>query len=35
VPLFAVDEAIQRIKDGTIADYRYDPKTASLLRAER
>jgi hypothetical protein len=35
VPLFVVDEAIERIKDGTIADYRYDPKTASLLRAER
>jgi hypothetical protein len=35
VPLFVVDEAIQRVKDGTIADYRYDPKTASLLRAER
>jgi hypothetical protein len=35
VPLFVVDEVFQRIKDGTIADYRYDPKTASLLRAER
>ena len=35
VPLFVVDEAIQRIKDGTISDYRYDPKTASFLRAER
>jgi hypothetical protein len=35
VPLFVVDEAIERIRDGTIADYRYDPKTASLLRAER
>lgn len=35
VPLFVVDEVFERINDGTIADYRYDPKTASLLRAER
>jgi len=35
VPLFVVDEVFERIKDETIADYRYDPKTASLLRAER
>jgi hypothetical protein len=35
VPLFVVDEAIERIKDGTIADYRYDPKTASLLGTQR
>jgi hypothetical protein len=34
VPLFVIDEAIERIKDGTIAGYAYDPKTASLsLRA--
>lgn len=32
VPLFVVDEAVDRIKDGTITGYRYDPKTASLLR---
>lgn len=32
VPLFVVDEAVDRIKDGTITDYRYDPKTASLRR---
>jgi T5orf172 domain len=35
VPLFVVDEVFERIKDGTIADYRYDPKSASLLRVER
>lgn len=31
VPLFVVDEAVERIKDGTIVNYRYDPKTAALL----
>ena len=30
VPVFVVDEAVERIKDGTITNYRYDPKTASL-----
>jgi len=34
VPLFVVDEAVNRIKDGTITGYIYDPKTASLLRAK-
>jgi hypothetical protein len=33
VPLFVVKEAVDRIKDGTITDYRYDPKTASLRRS--
>ena len=33
VPVFVIDEAVERIKDGTITDYRYDPKTASLIRA--
>lgn len=32
VPLLVVDEAIERIKDGTIADYVYDPSGASLVR---
>lgn len=32
VPIFVIDEAVERIKDGTITDYRYDPKTASLVR---
>lgn len=31
VPLFAIDEAVRRIKDGTITDYGYDPKTAKLV----
>jgi len=30
VPLFAVDEAVERIKDGTITRYVYDPKAARL-----
>ncbi len=33
VPVFVVDEAVERIKDGTITGYTYDPKTASLTRA--
>lgn len=32
VPLFVIEEAVERIKDGTIADYRYDPREASLRR---
>lgn len=30
VPLFVIDEAIEKIKNGTITGYIYDPKTASL-----
>lgn len=30
VPLAAIDEAIQKIKDGTIGGFRYDPQTASM-----
>lgn len=30
VPLFVIDEAVARIKDGSIIDYRYDPSSASL-----
>lgn len=30
VPLFVVDEAVERIKDGTITGYVYDPKQARL-----
>ncbi len=32
-PLFAVDEAVNRIRDGTITGYVYDPKTAKLVLA--
>ncbi|MCU0733177.1 MAG: GIY-YIG nuclease family protein, partial [Hyphomonas sp.] len=31
VPLFAVDEAVNRIKDGTITSYVYDPTAARLV----
>nr|WP_246513848.1 GIY-YIG nuclease family protein [Neoroseomonas soli] len=30
VPLFAIDEAVERIKDGTITAYVYDPTSARL-----
>ncbi|QDM18175.1 GIY-YIG nuclease family protein [Tardiphaga sp. vice278] len=30
VPLFVIDEAVDRIKDGSITGYIYDPKTAAL-----
>jgi hypothetical protein len=33
VPLFVIDEAIARIKDGSIAGYTYDPKSAALISA--
>ncbi|WOH80916.1 GIY-YIG nuclease family protein [Bradyrhizobium sp. BEA-2-5] len=32
VPLFVVNEAVDRIKDGTITDYLYDPQLATLVR---
>lgn len=31
VPRFVIDEAVDRIKDGTITDYTYDPKQAALV----
>jgi T5orf172 domain len=33
VPLAVIDEAIQKIKEGTISDFRYDPETAHLTLA--
>jgi len=33
VPLFVVDEAIERIQDGSITEYVYDAATAALVRA--
>ncbi len=33
VPLFIIDEAVERIKDGTITGYTYRPENASLVRA--
>ena len=32
VPLFVVDEVVEKIKDGTITGYRYDPAKAALLQ---
>lgn len=32
VPLFVIKEAVERIKDGTISGFRYDPNSAALLR---
>ena len=32
VPLFVIDEAIEKIRDGTITGYIYDPATASLAQ---
>lgn len=31
VPRFVIDEAVERIKDGTITGYKYDPKSAALV----
>jgi hypothetical protein len=31
VPIFVVNEAVEKIKDGTITSYRYDPKAAALV----
>jgi hypothetical protein len=33
VPLFVVNEAVERIKDGTITQYVYDPTAARLVKA--
>jgi hypothetical protein len=32
VPLFVIDEAVDRIKDGTIAEFFYDPKQGKLVQ---
>ncbi|MFN7026022.1 MAG: GIY-YIG nuclease family protein, partial [Pseudorhizobium sp.] len=32
VPLFVIDEAVERIRDRTIVDYVYDPKSARLVK---
>lgn len=31
VPRFVIDDAVEKIKDGTITEYTYDPKTARLV----
>src|SRR5262249_36929375 len=35
VPLFVISEAVDRIKDGTITGYLYDPKAAALVRVDK
>lgn len=35
VPLFVVDEAVERIKNGTITEYVYDPDAAALVRSKQ
>jgi len=32
VPLFVIDEAIEKIRDGTITGYVYDPNSARLVK---
>ena len=32
VPLFIIDEVVDKIKDGTISDYYYDPNSVELKR---
>ena len=34
VPRFVIDEAVERIKDGTISFLKYDPNSASLIERE-
>ncbi len=31
VPLFVIDEAIERIRQGTMTEYRYDPKAGASV----
>lgn len=32
VPLFAIDQVVEKIKDGTISGYTYDPQKAALVK---
>lgn len=34
VPLFVIDEAVERVKDGSIVEYVYEPGSAGLVRVE-
>lgn len=33
VPLFVIDEVVEKIKDGTIGEYRYDTESAALIKS--
>jgi hypothetical protein len=35
VPVFVIDEVVERIKDGTITQYTYDPTAARLVKAAK
>lgn len=35
VPLFVIDEAVEKIRDGTITRYTYNPKSASLTHHDK
>lgn len=35
VPLFVIDEVVERVKDGSISDYEYDTDTAKLLKRKQ
>lgn len=35
VPVFVIDEMVEKIKDGSISDYYYDPATAQLKKAAK
>lgn len=35
VPLFVIDDAVEKIKDGTITGYVYDPKIARLVQRRK
>lgn len=32
-PLHVIDEVVERVRDGSIADYEYDPQTATLVKS--
>lgn len=32
VPVFVIDEMVEKIKEGTIGDYYYDPASAKIMR---
>ena len=34
IPVFLIDEAIQKFQDGSIGNYRYDPATMSILKID-
>ncbi|MEA2907844.1 MAG: hypothetical protein QOI12_5231 [Alphaproteobacteria bacterium] len=35
VPVFVIDEVVEKIRNGTISNFRYDPKSASLIQDGR